>query len=115
MPQELDSKVVEFEYAKNGMIGLETCYSVLKTVLPEVAETKWVELLSINPRKIFGLPQPVISVDQQATLTIYNPAATFTFTNGAIQSKSKNSAFIGKRLTGQVVGIINNQRFSKNN
>ena len=114
MPQEADSKVLEFEYAKNGMIGLETCYSVLKTVLPEVPETKWVELLSINPRKIFGLPQPLIAVDQPATLTMYNPAATFTFTNEGIHSKSKNSPFVGKNLNGQIIGIMNKQHLSIN-
>ena len=114
MPQEVDSKVLEFEYAKNGMIGLETCYSVLKTVLPEVPETRWVELLSINPRKIFGLPQPLIDIDQPATLTIYNPAATFTLTNEGIHSKSKNSAFVGKNLKGEIIGIVNKQHLSTN-
>ena len=112
MPQEVDSKVLEFEYAKNGMIGLETCYAVLKTVLPEVPETRWVELLSINPRKLFGLPQQVIAVHQPAALTIYNPGASFTFTNADIYSKSKNSAFLGKRLTGQVIGTINKLHIS---
>ena len=115
MPQEVDSKVLEFEYAKNGMIGLETCYSVLKTVLPELPETTWVELLSINPRKIFGLPQHTIAVDQPAALTMYNPGGSFTFTNAAIYSKSKNSAFLGKKLTGQIIGTINKQYISTKN
>jgi dihydroorotase len=106
MPHEFDSKVLEFEYAKNGMIGLETCYSALKTILPEVPETKWVELLSINPRKIFGLPQPVVTTGQEATLTVYNPSSTHTFNITDVRSKSKNSAFIGKPLAGSIKGII---------
>lgn len=106
MPHEVDSKILEFEYAKNGMIGLETCYSVLKTILPEVPETKWVELLSINPRKIFGLPQPVVTTGQEATLTVYNPFSTQTFNITDVRSKSKNSAFIGKQLAGSIKGII---------
>lgn len=106
MPHEFDSKILEFEYAKNGMIGLETCYPVLKTILPEVPETRWVELLSIHPRKIFGLPQPTLSTGRQATLTIFNPSSTRTFDVTGIRSKSKNSAFIGRQLTGSIQGII---------
>ena len=106
MPHEFDSKVLEFEYARNGMIGLETCYPVLKTILPEVPETRWIELLSINPRKIFGSPQPVIAKGQQAVLTVFNPASSQTFNETSIRSKSKNSPFIGKELMGSVTAII---------
>lgn len=114
MPHEYDSKVLEFEYAKNGMIGLETCYPVLKTILPEVAETRWVELLSINPRKIFGLPQPVVTDDQEATLTVYTPGSERTVTLTDFRSKSKNSAFIGKKLNGKIFGTISKQQFLTN-
>jgi dihydroorotase len=114
MPHEFDSKVLEFEYAKNGMIGLETCYPVLKTILPEIAETRWVELLSINPRKIFGLPQPTIAIDQPATITMYDPGKENIFTAADIRSKSKNSAFLDKKLNGRIIGTINKQHFWPN-
>ncbi|MEJ7684423.1 MAG: hypothetical protein WKG06_42565 [Segetibacter sp.] len=106
-PHEYDSKVVEFEYAKNGITGLETCYAVLKTIMPDTPEQRWVELLSINPSKIFGLLSQSIVINNPAQLTLYQPNSTFTYIQKNIRSKSKNSPFIGKDLFGKVAGICN--------
>ena len=106
MPHEFDSKVLEFENAKYGMIGLETSYQVLKTALPKISESKWVEMLSINPRRIFGLPQPKINIGEKASMTIFSPSGVTEIKESDFFSKSKNSAFIGETLNGQVLGII---------
>lgn len=107
LPHEYDSKVLEFEYAKYGMIGLETAYAVLNTVLPGVPQQDWVKLLSSQPRNLFNQAIPGIQKGAMATLTLFNPAITWTVTEKDIRSKSKNTPFIGKQLTGKVVGIIN--------
>lgn len=109
LPHEYDSKVLEFEYAKYGMIGLETAYAVLNTVLPGVTQETWVDLLSKQPRRLFNRAGSDIHITEGATasLTLFNPATKWTVTEKDIRSKSKNSPFIGKELTGKVVGIVN--------
>lgn len=106
-PHEYDSKTVEFEYAKNGMTGLETCYSILKTILPLLSESRCVELLCLNAVSIFGLSQHHIVTESLANITLYQPNSSFTYNQKPLRSKSKNSPFIGKELKGKVVGIIN--------
>ena len=115
MPQDYDAKVIEFEYAKYGMIGLESCYGVLRTTVPEISDARWAELLSINPRKIFSIQQSGIDSNQPADITLYHPAKTFTFSKENIQSKCSNTPFIGKTLTGKVKGIIRGEKIFLNN
>jgi dihydroorotase len=113
-PHEFDSKVVEFEYARYGMTGLETCYAVLKTILPEVSEARWVELLSINPATIFGLHRNSIEVNNKSALTLYQPGSDFIYDEDKIRSKSRNSPFIGMTLQGRVAGIFNHNQLVLN-
>src|SRR5688572_1292723 len=114
MPHEPDSKDTEFEYAKNGMTGLETAYAVLKASMPDITEEKWVELLAVNSRKLLRLNNQVIKENESACLTLFCPDAEWTYEKNNIRSRSKNSPFIGKKLTGKVIGIINKDQVHLN-
>jgi len=105
LPQHWDNKVCEFEYAKPGMISLETMFAVMMGS-GLTAET-FVQMQAVNTRNIFGLPVPEIKEGDMASLTLFLPDTEFVFEENMIRSKSKNSPFIGKKLKGKVVGIIN--------
>ncbi len=108
IPQNYDAKVCEFEYARDGMIGLESFFgavwSLFKNDLPL---DKLIDLLTVQPRRLFGIAAAEIKEGVQASLTLFDPSATYVFEEKNIQSKSKNSAFTGKTLTGKVIGIVN--------
>ena len=110
LPHEYDSKVLEFEYAKFGMTGLETAYAVLQASAPELPQEKWIELLSVNPRKIFNLPESVLESGAKACITLFDPTASWIYSGHQIRSKSKNSPFLEKELKGKAFGIINGEK-----
>ncbi|HUR10108.1 MAG TPA: dihydroorotase [Flavitalea sp.] len=114
MPHEYDSKVLEFEYAKFGMTGLETAYAVLKRTMPLVSEVRWVELLAINPRRIFGLPLPSVNKNEPCTLTFFDPTAEWLMNENNVKSKSKNSPFFNTTFSGKIIGIFNGAQLTLN-
>ncbi|PUZ26048.1 dihydroorotase [Chitinophaga parva] len=107
LPQDWDAKEVEFEYAKNGMIGLESAFGVLRKHLPHLPLEQLVALLSTRPRQLFGLEMPQLEVGAKANLTLFQPDVEWTFTEQDIASRSKNSAYLGAALQGKVLGVIN--------
>src|SRR5699024_10240713 len=60
LPQDKDNKDREFEYAEDGMIGLETAFGLLGKVMPELAVEDKVNLLSVNPRNSFNMRIPKV-------------------------------------------------------
>jgi dihydroorotase len=108
-PHEWDSKTCEFEYAKYGMEGLETCVAAVKAALPQISNGRLAELFAINPAVIFGLPLPPLEANQAVMLTLYSVAQPSVFEKEKIKSKSVNNAFIGKTFDLKIIGTINHQ------
>ena len=108
LPHEKDSKVLEFEYAQPGITGLETAFAVLSTTVEGLHVEKIVEMMAINPRRIFNMEAATIKEGNRAVITMFDPNMKWTFTEKDIKSLSRNSPFIGKSLKGKPIGIINN-------
>jgi dihydroorotase len=110
-PHSYDEKQVEFVHAPFGIVGLETAVGLVVTRLVEpgiISLARMVELMSVNPRRILGLPPVGILEGAPANLTIIDIDTEWTVDAGAFRSKSKNSPFHGHVLRGRAVGIVNN-------
>ena len=114
LPQDWDNKTCEFEYAKAGMIGLQTAYTAVQTVLHDLSAEKIANLFSINARKIFHLHEVKIEEGKAAEFTLFN-TSKFILKKEAIKSKSQNSAFINVPLHGNVIGIVSKGNLILNN
>ncbi len=105
IPQNWDGKTCEFEYAKNGMLGLQTAFAAVNTAVPGLTNTALANMFSLNARRIFNLPLPTVQEGAAAELTFFNTQETFVLQNENILSKSHNSAFTNVPLQGKVHGI----------
>ncbi|MEH0158076.1 dihydroorotase [Limibacter armeniacum] len=108
LPQDQESKDLEFDLSDFGMLGLETAFAALVSKKPDsVSIDVIIEKLTEGPRKVLKLQQPVIEEGAKACLTIFDEHADWTFTEKDIKSKSKNTPFIGVSLKGKALGIFN--------
>ena len=109
-PLDIEHKKLEFDLAKDGTIGLESAFGALGTVLPlEVI----IEKLTAS-KLIFNLKPNKIAVGNKAEISLFTTTEEWTFTKESIQSKSKNSAFLGQKIKGKAIGIYNNGQLVRN-
>ncbi len=112
-PHSAEEKEAEFEHAPNGITGLETQVGLALTELYHkkiITLGQLIEKMSINPRKILNLPVPNFEVGQIANFTILDLTEIFTFDINRSKSKSKNSPFDKRLLTGKALGVINKSK-----
>lgn len=107
-PQHSDHKICEFEYARYGMESLECVFGAACS--KSVAWEDFVQMQTINIRKIFNLEPLTIEPGAKACLTLFKPNEYFTFSKDDIFSKSHNNPWIHHQLKGVVVGIYNKER-----
>ena len=105
-PHTKEDKEVGFDGAPFGLIGLETSLglTITELVKPGIIDLpKMVDKMSSTPARIVGLANKgSIQTGYDADITIIDPQREWTVTREGFVSKSKNSPFVGRKLTGQV-------------
>jgi len=116
-PHSIEEKDSEFQFAPNGIVGLETAVGLSLSELYHKKKLNVEELilkLSINPRKILNLPVPKFSVGELANFTILDLNKVWTVDISKFKSKSKNSPFDRRLLTGTSIATVNNKKMFYN-
>jgi dihydroorotase len=95
----------EFDYAPNGILGLETALAVALDVLVRQSRFKLahvVDLMTRQPARILGLPAGTLAAGAAADVCLFDPAEQWRYDAKAGFSKSSNSPWHGSTLTGRV-------------
>lgn len=107
MPQDEESKNLEFDRAEFGIISLQTFCANLVALSKLVDWAVLIQKVTSGPRKVLGLENPRIEEGAVANLTLIDPGLKWTLNDESNYSKSKNSPWYGKTLTGKVVAVFN--------
>ena len=109
-PHTAEDKEADFDHAPFGLIGLETSVGLTIKELVKTKVLTWpqmVDRMSTAPARVVGLENKgIIKEGSDGDITIIDPDREWVFTKEEIASKSKNTPFIGWKLTGKVTHTI---------
>ena len=107
-PLNKELKNLEFDYAAYGVTGFQTFYPMFnQELLGKIELEKFIEKITIGPRKIMGLPNPVIKENEIANLVVFNPNTEWHLNDNSNYSKSVNSPYYNKKLKGKILFTAN--------
>jgi dihydroorotase len=111
-PQDTESKQLEFDLADFGVISLETAYAAANTFHNGKLSTELlIEKLGSSPRKLAGLDIQIVKEGLPACLTIFNENLEWVCNKKDFISKAGNSPFIGQKLKGKALGVIQGEKY----
>jgi dihydroorotase len=107
-PHSPVEKELEFDAALNGIVGLETAFPVCLALVKSgrLTERRLIEALTAAPARAFGLPGGSLAKGAPADLAILDPAAEWLCAADRLHSKSTNSPWKGRQLTGRCTHAI---------
>jgi dihydroorotase len=95
----------EFDYAPNGILGLETALAVVLDVLVRKNRFRLPYVIDLMTRKaaaVLGLPAGTLAAGAAADICLFDPDEEWTYDSAAGQSKSANSPWNGQKFRGRV-------------
>jgi dihydroorotase len=107
-PHTREEKHREFAMAPTGMIGLETALGVVWTELVAanlLTKEELVRKMAVNPAKILNQPGGRLLPGDPADVIIIDPTRQWEVKAEDFVSKSQNSPFVGRKLTGKVQSV----------
>ncbi|MCB9262037.1 MAG: dihydroorotase [Flavobacteriales bacterium] len=112
-PQNIENKLVEFDYARNGINGFQTFLSVYSQYLSkEISLETWVKKTSINPRKLLNQPKIEINKKQVANLFVADLHKKWLYDKKSNLSVSTNNPLFGGELTGKCIAVVNGVKYN---
>jgi dihydroorotase len=109
-PHAQHEKIVEFERAAFGITGLETALGLAISVLHvenKIPLARIVELFTAGPARVIDLRgRGTLLHGSHADVTILDPKKRWAYDIAKTRSRSHNSPFGGRQLTGKVVATI---------
>ncbi len=98
-PHSAEEKSKGLEKSLMGVVGLETAFPVLYTKLVRtgvISTEKLIELMSINPRKRFGLPET-------EDICVFDLNKEYTIDPEEFLTKGRSTPFCGEKVYGKCV------------
>ncbi len=108
-PHSVEEKSRGLEGSAFGVVGLETALSANWTALVEpglISPERLAELMSVNPRKRFALPEAVLREGAAADLCVFDPRGKHRVDSSKFYSKGRSTPFDGTTLRGRVMLTI---------
>jgi dihydroorotase len=108
-PHTPDDKDREFDFAPNGIIGLETALPVCLDVLVRRSRFKLPHVIDLMTRRaanVLRLPAGTLAPGANADVCLFAPDEEWTYDATKGFSKSRNSPWHGQKMTGRVRSTI---------
>jgi len=107
-PHTENEKDVEFDKAPFGIIGLETSLPLSLALVDEkvLQLSMLIEKMSLKPAEILHVDRGHLSAGAVADIAIFDPVHEWTVEKEKLESKSKNSPFLGKKMKGKATDVI---------